>query len=68
MRHAQPRVTLVDMEHGGVFHAAEIFVVRISQLIEHVPVDWIRNPCLDQLEQILIIERSIDSVLSHRRE
>src|SRR5205814_9725171 len=22
--HAQSRVTLVDMEHGGVFHAAEI--------------------------------------------
>ena len=68
MGHAQPRVTLVDMEYGWEFHTTVVFVIRVAQFIKHVAVYRVGNPCLDQLEQVLIIEGSIDPVLSHRCE
>ena len=68
VRGAQPRVTLVDMKHGRELHAAEILVVRVAQLVQHVPIDRVGNPRVDHLEQILVAERPYDFVLPHRGE
>src|SRR5437867_6126308 len=68
MRHAEPRVTLVDMQRGGEFHAAEILVIRIAQLIKHVAIDRVGDPGVDEFQHVLVIEGSVDPVLSHCRE
>ena len=58
----------MDIQQSGEFHAAVILVIRVAQLIQHVAVDRVGNPRLDQLQHVLVIEGSIDPVLSHRCE
>ena len=66
--HGQPRIALVNVERGGEFHAAEILVVRVAQLVQHVAVYRVRNPRVHHREEVLVIERADHAVLSHRRE
>ena len=66
--HHETRVALVDVQHRRIFHAAEILVIEVAQLVQHVAVDGVGHPRVDQREQILIVERPDDSVLAHQHE
>ena len=62
----RPRVALVDVQHRRIFHAAEILVIEVAQLSQHVAVDGVGHPRVDQREQILIVERPDEPVLAHQ--
>ena len=47
---------MMNVKHRGEFDAAEILGVRIAQLVQHVTVNGVGNPRLDQLEQILVVD------------
>jgi len=56
------------MPPGWKLHSTDILPLRVFMLITHVTKDWMRNPRLYSLDQILTVDRRVHSVFAeHRR-
>jgi hypothetical protein len=55
-------------DSGRKLHAAEILVIRIGRVDEHVAEQRVGNAGLDALDQIPIVDGSAQRVLAERRE
>ena len=47
---------------------AEVFVLRVAHLVVHVAVDRIGKPRVDQLHEILVVDRAVHLVLAENGE
>ncbi len=68
VRRVQHGVALVLVQSRREQDAVELAVFRVAHLEQHVAVDWIRHPCGHDLDEILIVDRTVDAVLIERRE
>ncbi len=68
VRRVQHGVALVLVQSRRDQDAVELAVFRVAHLEQHVAVDWVRHPCAHDLDQVLIVDRTVDPVLIERRE
>jgi hypothetical protein len=68
-RHVERRMPALPLDDSGrKLHTAEILVVRIGRVDDHVAEDRVGNAGFDVLDQVPIVDDSAQRVLAERRE
>ena len=68
VRHVQSWVGLVRVDQHRKHDAVKVLVARIAHLVIHIAVDRIRDPGANELDEILVGDRSVDLVLVQEGE
>ncbi len=68
VRGIEDRVALMHVDGRRKLHAAEILVIEMADLVQHVAVHRIGNPRGRELDKVLIVDGADDLVLAKRRE
>src|SRR6266853_1018524 len=63
-RSVDPGIALMYMDQPGKHHAVVILVLCVAHFIGHIAIDRVSNPRASEFDEILIVDRAVDSVLS----